>query len=185
MSGFDSNKTSPQEIADLISDDGAPFRHIDAVQEFSDILVSYWAGTMDRCSGLRNVVDVVALQDEFVLQSSRFRDGHALQHRNMSDGLFTQEVSNLNQGSTLLDNAIDREMCVNQSHLVSESLRDTSDHVFDERFDCSQAGDMFPPSLPDCKGDLVLLALDELNVHVNVSNVLLQLPSWSFYINDA
>jgi len=64
-------------------------------------------------------------------------------------------------------------------------LCDTSDHVFDERFDCSQAGDMLPPTLPDCEGDLVRLALDELNVHVNVSNILLQFPSWPFYINDA
>ena len=36
---------------------------------------------------------------------------------------------------------------------------------------------MFPVSLPDCKGDLVALALNQTDVHVHMANVLCESSS--------
>lgn len=40
---------------------------------------------------------------------------------------------------------------------------------------------MLPSALPDGESDLVDLSLDDLNVHVDMSDILLQLPSWTLY----
>ena len=36
---------------------------------------------------------------------------------------------------------------------------------------------MFPVSLPNCKSDLVALAFDQADVHVDMANVLCELPT--------
>jgi hypothetical protein len=38
---------------------------------------------------------------------------------------------------------------------------------------------MLASALPNCKRDLVLLALDELDVHVHVSEIFYELSAWA------
>lgn len=40
-------------------------------------------------------------------------------------------------GTVVVGDSVDGEMCVNQSHLVEESLCDTNDHVLNEGLDGS------------------------------------------------
>ena len=47
------------------------------------------------------------------------------------------EVSDLEVRTIVVGDSVDGEMCVDQSHLVEESLCDTNDHVLDEGLDGS------------------------------------------------
>ena len=49
-----------------------------------------------------------------------------------------------------------------------------SDHIDNKTFDCSEAGDMLSTSLPYCKRDLIALALDQPDIHVDVTDILRQ-----------
>ena len=118
----------------------------------------------------------------------------------------TEEVSDRDGLSTLTNDAVDGEMRVDGSHLVQESLEvrsdeervshrwvllpgmaylgDSDDHVLDEGSDGSEASDVLSSSVPDREGDGVRL-LDELNVHVDVSDVLVKNTSGSSHLDDS
>ena len=96
----------------------------------------------------------------------------------------TEEVSDRDRLSTLTDDAVDGEMGVDGSHLVEESLGDTDDHVLDERSDGSEAGNVLSASVPDTQGDRVGL-LDELDVHVDVPDVLVENTSRPGHLDDS
>ena len=97
--------------------------------------------------------------------------------------LFTQKVSNLYALSTVVDDDVDWEMCIDCLELVSESLCDASDHVLNHALYCPEASDVLPRSVPDYQGDLALTALcfrrDETQIHVDVLDALLELAPWS------
>lgn len=108
---------------------------------------------MDSGSGLRDVLDVVSLNDDLILLSLRLRDGDTLEHGDLPDDLLsckepdekwrrdkkrklggrkrhggegtglTEEVSDGDRLSSLADDAVDGEMGVDGSHLVKESLQ--------------------------------------------------------------
>ena len=98
----------------------------------------YEAKVVELRTGLRDVADVVALEDQLVLLVLRLVDGHTFQHWDVSNGLcrcqpkdcaliaranlFSQKVSNLNSFSTVLDDAVDREMGIYETHFVLEAL---------------------------------------------------------------
>ena len=54
-----------------------------------------------------------------------------------SPAITRTEVSDLEVRAIVVGDSVDGEMCVDQSHLVQESLCDSDDHVLDEGFDGS------------------------------------------------
>jgi len=103
----------------------------------------------------------------------------------MSDSLLSEEVTDLHSIAVTLDDTVDGEVSVDGTHLVEEALRDASNHVLDQGFDCSQAGDMLPSTLPDSKKNLVGRALGEPDIHINVSDILRECSSRTSDRNDA
>ena len=59
------------------------------------------------------------------------------------------------------------------------------DHILDERLDGAEARDVFATTLPNSKSDLRPLSLNELDVHVDMADVLLELAPSAFDGDDA
>jgi len=182
----ESNDTIKDETAFLqFLDDVTFLGHIDTVQELSDILVSNQADLVDVCTGLGNFLDGNTRNNKLILLSLGDLSLDILWNVNSSELLVTQEVSDLdNLMAVLLDNRdIDREMCIDKSHLVKETNGNTCNHVGDERLDGSQSGDMSSVSIMDVCLDEVLA--DRHESHVNVLQVLSQGTLWTGNLNES
>jgi len=159
---------------------------VDTVQEFSDILVAHSANTLDRRSRLGDVLDVIALENKLILLCLGLGDDNTIKHIDMPDELLAQKVPNLNFLPAILDNAVDGEMGINRTHLVAEALGDTSNHILDQTLDRPQARDMLASALPYRECDRVVLAgLDELDVHVHMSDVFGQFTARALDVDQA
>jgi hypothetical protein len=102
--------------------------------------------------------------------------------------LFAQEITDFDESSVLLDDAVDREMSVYGTHFVSETLEyheywrkaetedtylgNTDHHVVDQGANGSQASDVFPAALPDTQSDHSSFVLHYPDIHVDMSDVL-------------
>ena len=89
-------------------------------------------------TGLRDILDVVALENELILLCLRLRDSDTVKHvymphnlslREFRSGpsetpthLLPQEVPNLKTLPAVLNDAVDREMGIYGTHLVLEAL---------------------------------------------------------------
>lgn len=69
-----------RRLSNLLGHDVALGGHVDTVEELTDILVLDTALLLDVGSGLRHKVDVVAGQDELVLDVLALHDLHTLEH---------------------------------------------------------------------------------------------------------
>jgi len=161
----------------LLSLDRSLVGDVDTIQEFTDILVPDSADTLDRRGGLGDVLDVVALKDKLVLLRLGLADGNAVKHVDVPHELLAQEVSDLDLAAVVLNDAVDREMRIDRAHLVAEALGNTSNHVRDQALNRPQARNMLTPSLPHRERDLIILALDELDVHVHMSDIFRELSA--------
>jgi len=119
-------------------------------------------------------LNIVTLEDELVLLRLGFAHSNTFQHLDVTSNLLAQEVTNLHRRATVLDDAVDGEMSVYCAHFVLETLGDTGDHVGDETLNCPQASNMLPASLPYSQSDLVALALEQPDVHINVTDILVE-----------
>ena len=81
---------------------------------------------MDKSAGSADVLDVVTLEPELVLLFGRGTDFYALKHCNFAVDFLAEKVSDLNSSAIVLDDAIDGEMRVDGSHLVSEAGGDAN-----------------------------------------------------------
>ena len=82
----------------------------------------------------RDELDVVALEDDLVLQVCRVDTGNARGHLDPPDVLLTQDVTDLHQRVLLRDGHVDGEVSVHGPHLLSESLQCTrGDNYVHER----------------------------------------------------
>jgi hypothetical protein len=61
----------------------------------------------------------------------------------------------------------------------------TSDHILDERPDGAKACDVLATALPYSKSDFCSLSLDELDVHVDMADILLELAARALDGDDA
>ena len=93
--------------------------------------------------------------------------------------LLAQEVTDFNGLTTALDDTVYGEMGIYKTHLVLETLCDTNDHVVYQGADSAEASVVLAATLPDCEGDFACLGGEDLDVHSDMSYVLLQSPSWS------
>lgn len=109
----------------LILYNGCLFRDIQAVQELTDILVFHGGRMLDQGGRKGNCLDIVTLENQFVLLFGGINDCHAWLHCDLADVLLAQEVTDLNDCVALRNYTVDGEMSMYGSHLVLESLGDT------------------------------------------------------------
>jgi hypothetical protein len=83
----------------------------------------------------------------------------------VEDNLLTQEVTDLNSITFLVDDDVDGEMSVDITHLVLVTLGDTNNHVVNKRADGTNTGDVLTVAVVDHEADLGTFNL-QLNVQV-------------------
>ena len=105
--------------------DGGLLGDVDTVQELSDILVLDSGALLDSGSGLGHGLDVVSGDVELVLHGLGDLNSDSLGHWHDSEELLAQEVSDFEDVAALDDGAVDGEMSVGGSELVSETESDT------------------------------------------------------------
>jgi hypothetical protein len=106
-----------------------------------------------------------------------------LQHLNAESDLLTQEVTDLNFLAVVVNNNVDGKMGIYVTHLVFETLGDTSDHVVDNGANSTDAGNVLAVTVVDNELELVLTG--ELDLHVKVTQVLGELTAGSLDGNNA
>lgn len=135
----------------LLFNNVTPLRHVQTVQELSDILVADTADLLDVGGALGDVLDAVSGELELVLDVLGSLDVDAGPHVDPSDDLLANEVSDLNLEAVgllvLLDVDVDGEMGIDVSHLVLEALGDTDDQVVLPRVSSTAHGLMHSPDM--------------------------------------
>ena len=165
----------------LLSDTQLLLRHVDTVQELTDILVSHQHRLVDLSSYLSQTLrsptrsghslDVVTLQNDLILLGLGLGDSHSLQHVDVAHSLLTEEVTNLHLLSLLVDGNVDGEVSVHEAHLVAVSVGDSGHHVLDVAADRAHHSNVLVKSEPQVDDDSVALLLD---VHKLVAEVAAQ-----------
>ena len=165
----------------LLSDAQLLLRHVDTVQELTDILVSHQHRLVDLSSYLSptlrsptrsgHSLDVVTLQNDLILLGLGLGDSHSLQHVDVAHSLLTEEVTNLHLLSLLVDGNVDGEVSVHEAHLVAVSVGDSGHHVLDVAADRAHHSNVLVKSEPQVDDDSVALLLD---VHKLVAEVAAQ-----------
>lgn len=166
----------------LLLHDRRLLRHVQTVQELTDILVSDGGRLLDEGSGQGNGFDVVTLQDQFVLLLGRVDHGHTGLHLDAPDVLLAEEVTDLDQAVVLADDAVDGEMGMYGAHLVLESLGDALDHVLNVGTDGADGGDLLLGTEPLLHHQLLLGHL--VHVHGQVAEALAELAPGSVHRHD-
>lgn len=131
-----------------LSNDGGAFRDVDTVQEDTTILVFSSGGLLDHGSGLGDVFEGGAAEDDFVFLVGGF-DGDIPDHSDATNTLFTHVVTDFDAFLVIDDGDVDGEMAVGSAHLELESLGDTLDHVRDVGADGTDASQIFAFSEPN------------------------------------
>lgn len=133
--------------------------HVDSVKELPDVLGPHEAAGVDLGGGPGHVLDVVALEDELVLGALVLGNSNSVEHLHDPHPLLTQEVSDLDGLSRVLDGDVDREMGVHKPHGVPVTPSDSEDHVVDVGDNRPGSREPLARSVPDL--DLhVWLAID-------------------------
>ena len=135
----------------LFLNHGTSLGDVDTIQKLTDILLSDVGALLNVGGRERHLVDVNARELDLILHIGGTHELDTVQKSDTAGLLFTQKVTDLdNLVSSLLDRGdIDGEMGVTESHLVLETLGDTSDHVLDVRSDGSDRSDIFSVAKPD------------------------------------
>jgi hypothetical protein len=147
-------------------------RDIDTVQELTNILVAGEDGLMDRGSGLRDRLDVDTSDDDLILNISRTKDRASLEHGDLADLALSKEVTDLNTISLLgllvlvHDSQVDREVIVDETHLVGVSLGDSDDHIPDVGDNSADASQLLLVSPPDLNLQAALSNLADIQLQV-------------------
>jgi hypothetical protein len=145
----------------VVIDNQSLLAHVDTVQELSDILVLDLGDLLDLRAVDAEVLNAVALEDDFVLDL-RAVNGDSLDHLHSADDLLSQEVADLDQVLGVRDVNVDGEMRVDELHLVLEALGDTNHHVLDVGDNGSLHSVLLGSSKPHLDGDLLrsLISVD-------------------------
>lgn len=109
----------------LRDDNGSLLRDVETVQELTDILVLDSGGLLDASGRLGDGFDVVTVDVELVLLCLGDLDGDTLGHGDLAEELLAQEVAHLEGGTTINNGAVDGEMGIGGTELVSETKRNT------------------------------------------------------------
>ena len=138
---------------DLLAED-VLLRDVAAIEELTDILVLDEAGLVDESSGETDVLEVVAGDDDLILDAGAL-DLAAVSHLDVADTLLAEEVVDGEDGVVLDGVARDREVSIDEAHLVLEALGDTGDHVSDVGQDGLDASTLLTVRHPGIDDNLV------------------------------
>jgi hypothetical protein len=152
-------------LKDLSSFDNVALRDVDTIQELTDILVLDETRLLDISSGLGDGLKIVTSDGKLILLVLGSLTGDTLTHLDVEDNLLTQEVTDLNSITFLVDDDVDGEMSVDITHLVLVTLGDTNNHVVNKRADGTNTGDVLTVAVVDHEADLGTFNL-QLNVQV-------------------
>jgi len=107
----------------------------DTIEELTFILLTNLTELADLRARLRKSSNINTIEDEFVLDILGLEDSAARSELDEMRFSTSEEVLDLKRLLILSNDSSDREMCIDESHLVSETFSDTNDHVVDVRFD--------------------------------------------------
>ena len=155
-------------ILAIVVDDELLLRDVDTIEELTDILVSDEHRLVDLSGGGGHSLNIVTLEDDLILLSVGLDDSHSLEHVDHTHSLLSQEVTDLDLLSLLVDGHVDGEVSVHESHLVAVSAGNSGDHVADVGADGADHSDVLVESEPEVDNNLGALLLD---VHELVGEV--------------
>jgi hypothetical protein len=107
----------------------------DTIEELTFILLTNLTELADLGARLRKSSNIDTIEDEFVLDVLGLEDSAARGELDEMRFSTSEEVLDLKRLLILSNDSGNGEMCIYESHLVSETLSDTNDHVVDVRFD--------------------------------------------------
>merc|ERR1719272_1165506 len=117
---------------------GAVRAHVDAVEEFTDILVLNKARLVDERRRPGGVVNVGAGDHELILNSGLpLRDLDTWQHVHNAHDLLAKEVTDLDLGAVVGDGRVDREVGIYKTHAVLELLLYADEEIVDVTAHCA------------------------------------------------
>ena len=123
---------------------------------------------MDERGGLGDVVDVVALEDEAILDGVVPLDRDTLSHDAGAGALLAEEVADLDLLALVADVEVHGEVRIHRAHLVPETLGDTVEAVGHVGAHGAEGGEALPGGEEHGAHDLVVLLVVD---HVDVGNV--------------
>jgi len=102
--------------------------------------------------------------------------------------LTSEEVFDFELLLILGDDNIDGEMCMYESHLVSEALGDTDEHVVDQGFDGGDGTSLLITTVPHLDSDELALHLlgghfQDFDIECDVGKILGDSSLWTFNSN--
>merc|ERR1719158_1350294 len=112
-------------LADAVAAD------IDAVEELPDILVLHETGLANQSRRAGGELEVGALHNKLVLDRVALGDCDPLEHVHRAHELLAQEVAELQSLPTVGDRRVDREVRVDEAHVVLELLLHAVEEVVD------------------------------------------------------
>ena len=150
---------------------GAGLADVDTIEELTDILASGdLGGVVDHSRGLGDLFDVVAGEDDLILDLGGAVDLDPREHLDDALELLAKEVVDVDLLLVIGNEAVDGEVSIDKAHLVLVALGDAGDHVLDVSGDGADRGDGLAGSEPHLEVHLFVLGADE--VHVEVADVL-------------
>jgi len=149
----------------VFSLDGLFLGDVDAVEELTDVLVLDEDALLDLGGGLRDLLEIVALNGDLVLLSG-LDALDAVEHGHAANVLLTEEVAHLDRLAFILNGNVDGEMSVDALHLVTVSVGNALHHVLDVTDDGSHGSDVFAAAEPFL--DLNSLLAEHLDVQLGV-----------------
>jgi len=135
----------------------ASVEDVDTIQEFTDILVLNEAGLMDLSARKRDGIKIISFKDDLILNFFLSRDLDTFGDGDLSDDLFTQEVSDFEGSGTVRDKRVDGEMGIGESHLILVTFSNTIDHILDVGSNGADAGLLLSLGHPDLELELASL----------------------------
>ena len=90
----------------------------------------------------------------------RLHDGDSFEHVNVTNSLFTKEVTDFDLGTVLVDGDVDGEVSVHETHLVTITTSNTGNHVLNVRTDGSDDSNILVETEPQINDDLVAFLSD-------------------------
>jgi hypothetical protein len=119
---------------------------------------------------LGDSIEVVTSDDQLILLGRGDLNTDTFQHLDTESDLLTQEVTDLNFLTIIVNNNINGKMGIYVTHLVFETLGNTGDHVVNNGSDSADASNVLAVAVVDDELELVLT--NGLDLHVEVAQVL-------------
>ena len=164
----------------VIVDDELLLRDVDTIEELTDILVSDEHRLVDLGGRGGHSLNIVTLEDDLVLLGIGLDDSHSLEHVDVTHSLLTEEVTNLDLLSVLVDGDVDGEVSVHESHLVAVTTGNSGDHVADVGADGADHSDVLVETEPHVNDNLLSLLL---NIHKLVGEITAEDTTGSLHDN--